>query len=133
MNANEKIVVSSFVADCTLDDYENGYTGSTTSCWTSKDIPVEGSFNSIQEALEAVCEANYFKYKADAWLDWFKEFGDTPGRFDFSTLVREDTTEADADDIEQWKKGERKLWACDITAYLIVRNERELTAEELNI
>lgn len=133
MNANEKIVVASYVAECTLDDYQNGYTGSTTSCWSNKDIPVVGSFNSIQEALEAVCEANGFEFKADAWVDWFKDFNDEPGRFDFSTLVRSDTTEADANDIELWKNGKRKLWACDVTVRLVVRNERKLTADELNI
>lgn len=131
MNANERIYVQSYVAETTEDVYEKGEVGNTYAMWSGKDIPVEGGYGSVQEALEALCRANCFTYKREWWTNRAKEFGDDErGRFSCSWLVDNYNYEAGESDIEAWKRGEKRLWVCDINVWLEVRSTRDLTADE---
>ena len=130
MNGNEKIYVSSYLAMTAEDSYTQGEIGDSQISWTSKDLPVEGGFNSIEDALKQVCETNSFDYKKECWLNWAKEYGDEFGRFDFQTLVDENNCEASEDEIKMWRRGHKKLWACTLSVYLEIRAKRELTEEE---
>lgn len=133
MNANEKIVVKSFYAYCVEDDYNQGEIGDWTSQWSDRDIAVDGAFDSVVDALKAICKANCFDYKPDSWTNWFKEYGDEMGRFDFSALVDVNNCEASKSQMEQWKNGDLKLYACSMSAYLTVQAERDLNIAECNI
>ena len=130
MNGNEKIYVSSYMAMTAEDSYTKGEFGDSKISWTNKDLPVEGGFNSIEEALKQVCEVNCFDYKKENWINWAKEYGDEYGRFDFQTMVDENNCEASTFEIERWKEGEKRLWSCTLFVYLEIRDKRELTCEE---
>lgn len=130
MNASEKIFVEYYSAECTEDDFNKGEVGRATSYWTSKDLPVEGGFSSVSDALKAICSANCFDYQPEGWINWLEEYGDDAGRFDFQVLVCDDNTEASKSEIEAWKNGEIKLYNCYIVAHLSVRSIRQLTTVE---
>ena len=132
MNTNEKIYIKSYVAHTVEDVFDKGEIGNGQCAWTSRDLPIEGRFDTIADALDAVCRVNCFDNRPDDWLNWAKDYGeDEAGRFTFSTLVDADNCEASPSDIERWKHGEKRLWSCALDVYLGVVSERELTGEEL--
>lgn len=132
MEANERIYIRNYAAHTVEDVFDKGEIGDPGCSWTSRDLPVEGRFATIADALSAVLDANSFTDRPDAWLNWAKDYGeDEAGRFTFSTLVDADNCEATPSDIERWKNGEKRLWSCYIDVYLAVVAERELTGEEL--
>ena len=131
MNANERIYVKSYLAYTTEDVFERGEIGKTAVAWTSADNPVGGRFTAIGDALKAVCAANCFGYRATEWYNFGKDFPDETGRFDFSVLVDADNLEATPSEIEAWKRGAKRLWSCNMSVYLGVCAERDLTKEEV--
>ena len=131
MKANERIYVRSYVAYTTEDVFNQDETGRTCVAWTSGDNPVKGRFAAIEDALKAVCAANYFGYRAANWYNFGRDMPDETGRFDFSVMVDADNSEATPSDIELWKAGRKRLWSCCLTVHLGVCAERELTQEEV--
>ena len=129
MKPNERIFVEHYFATTHEDDRERGEIGGICSMWTARDLPVEGGFASVSDALRAICAANCFDFSPDRW----HRFDDEPGRFDFCVSVDADNCEACAADFDAWRRGERKLYNCDISAYLAVRSVRQLTEEEAAI
>ena len=129
MKPNERIFVENYFATTHEDDPERGEIGGFSSMWTARDLPVEGGFASVSDALRAICAANCFDFSPDRW----QRFDDEPGRFDFCVSVDDDNCEACAADFDAWRRGERKLYNCDISAYLAVRSVRQLTEEEAAI
>lgn len=53
------------------------------------------------------------------------------GRFDISVMVDSDNCEATRSEIEGWKAGRKRLWSCQLSVYLGVCAERDLTPEEV--
>lgn len=131
MNANEKIIVDFFWANSEEDSYENGILlNGESSCWSNSDIPVNGNYNSVREALEAVCNANGFTFTIN---DWERDpCGDNPCRFDTDIIVDGENCEATQNEIESWKSGNKRLWCCHLAVFLKVQSvPRDLTDDEM--
>ena len=131
MNANERIYVKSYAAYTTEDVFAQGEVGKTQCAWTSSDNPVDGRFDTIEDALKAVCEANFFDYVPANCLNYGKDMPEEAGRFDIAVMVDSDNCEATASEIEEWKAGRKRLWSCQLSVYLGVCAERDLTFEEI--
>lgn len=111
MNANEKIYVKSYIA------------------YTTEDVFLDG--DTIEDAIKAVCDANVFDYVPSNCQNVGKDWPDEAGRFDISFMVDVNNSEATKYDIEEWKAGRKRLWSCQISVYLGVCAERDLTPEEV--
>ena len=131
MNPNEQIYVKSYTAYTTEDVFDRGEIGLTCCAWSSRDNPVSGRFATIEDALKAVCEANCFDYVPANCLNFGKDMPEEAGRFDISVMVDADNCEATKSEIEAWKQGRKRLWACQVSVYLGVCAERDLTPEEV--
>lgn len=131
MNGNEKIFVRSYNAYMTEDIYAKGEVGKSYLVWDSKDNPVNGRFDTIENALKAVCEANCFKFVPENCFNFGKEMPEEVGRFEISVMVDTNNCEATKSEIEEWKHGRRRLWVCQLSVYLGVVAERDLTFEEI--
>ena len=131
IESNEKIYIKSYIAYTTEDIFDKGEIGNTYCAWTSSDNPVKGRFNTIEDALKAVCDVNYFDYISANCQNVGRDIPEEAGRFDISVMVDADNYEATEHDIEEWKAGRKRLWACQISIYLGVCAERDLTPEEV--
>lgn len=131
MNANEKIYVKCYTAYTTEDVFLEGEVGKTNFAWSSDDNPIRGRFDTIEDAIKAVCDANYFDYVPSNFQNVGKDWPEEAGRFDISFMVDVNNSEATKYDIEEWKAGRKRLWSCQISVYLGVRAERDLTPEEV--
>lgn len=119
MDANERIYVKHYAAYTTEDVFDQGEVGKTCCAWTSSNNPVDGRFDTIEDALKAVCKANCFDWIPANWLNWAYDFPDEAGRFDLSVMVDADNAEeATPSEIEAWKAGRKRLWACQVTVHL---------------
>ena len=131
MNSNEQIYIKSYIAYTTEDVFDRGEVGLTRCAWSSRDNRIEGVFNTIEDALEAVCRENCFDYVPANCHNVGRDIPEEAGRFDISVMVDADNCEATRSEIEEWKQGCRRLWSCQISVYLGVCAERELTPEEV--
>ena len=131
MNSNEQIYIKSYIAYTTEDIFDRGEVGLTRCAWSSRDNRIEGVFNTIEDALEAVCRENCFDYVPANCHNVGRDIPEEAGRFDISVMVDADNCEATEYDIEEWKAGRKRLWACQISVYLGVCAERNLTTEEV--
>ena len=131
MNPNEKIYIKSYIAYTTEDIFDKGEVGLTRFAWSSMDSPVRGRFDTIEDALKAVCEANCFDYVPANCHNVGRDIPEEAGCFDISVMVDADNCEATEHDIEEWKAGRKRLWSCQISVYLGVCSERDLTPEEV--
>lgn len=126
------IIVKNYVVDTYEDDFKLGEIGRTCACWTNSEVPVRGTFRTAREALGAIAEANYWTFDKLKWNDC-REYGDPIGTYETSVEVDADNAEADAADIEAWKRGDGKLWVANVYAELAWRDERALTEAEATI
>ena len=131
MNANEKIYVKCYTAYTTEYVFLEGEVGKTNFAWSSDDNPIRGRFDTIEDAIKAVCDANYFDYVPSNFQNVGKDWPEEAGRFDISFMVDVNNSEATKYDIEEWKAGRKRLWSCQISVYLGVCSERDLTPEEV--
>ena len=131
MNSNEKIYVKSYAAYTTEDIFGCGEVGFWRCAWSSRDNRIDGVFNTIEDALEAVCRENCFDYVPANCHNAGRDIPEEAGRFDISVMVDADNCEATKHDIEEWKAGRKRLWSCQITVYLGVCTQRDLTPEEV--
>ena len=131
IESNEKIYVKSYAAFTTEDVFDRGEVGLTRCAWSSRDNRIEGVFNTIEDALKAVCEANFFDYVHANCHNVGRDMPEEAGRFDISVMVDAENCEATEHDIEEWKAGRKRLWACQISIYLGVCTHRDLTPEEV--
>ena len=131
MNANEKIYVKSYIAYTTENVFCEGEVGKTNFAWSSNDNPIRGRFDTIEDAIKAVCDANYFDYVPSNFQNAGKDVPEEAGRFYISFVVDVNNCEATKYDIEEWKAGRKRLWSCQISIYLGVCSERDLTPEEV--
>lgn len=131
MNANEKIYVKCYTAYTTEDVFLEGEVGNTNFAWSSDDNPIRGRFDTIEDAIKAVCDANYFDYVPSNFQNVGKDWPEETGRFDISVMVDVNNCEATKYDIEEWKAGRKRLYSCQLSVYLGVCAERDLTPEEV--
>ena len=129
MNSNEQIYIKSYIAYTTEDIFDRGEVGLTRCAWSSRDNRIEGVFNTIEDALEAVCRENCFDSVPANCHN--VDMPEEAGRFDISVMVDADNFEATEHDIEEWKAGRKRLWSCQISVYLGVCTQRDLTPEEV--
>ena len=131
MLKNEKIYIKSYIAYTTEDVFDRGEVGFTDCAWTSSDNPVIGRFDTIEDALKAVCRANYFDYVPANCHNVGRDMPEEAGRFDISVMVDADNYEATRSEIEEWKQGRKRLWSCQVSVYLGMCADRDLTPEEV--
>ena len=131
MNANEKIYVKCYTAYTTEDVFLEGEVGKTNFAWSSEDNPIRGRFDTIEDAIKAVCDANCFDYIPANCQNVGKDLPEEAGRFDISVMVDVNNCEATKYDIEEWKAGRKRLYSCLLSVYLGVCAERDLTPEEV--
>jgi len=127
MNANEKIHVAGFWCDSTEDHWKTGLgPDNSGSSWGYKDVgfDTDQGFDTVGQALAAVCRSNSFKYVPENWTDFGKDCGEEYGRFDGDVLVDVDNAEAAPWEVEKWKKGEMRLWDCHVVVRLEIRSVR---------
>lgn len=127
MNANEKIYVAGFWCETTEDHWRTGEDpGKRGAAWGHRGIgfKTDKPFDTVGQALAAVCESNCFKYVPKRWTDFGKDCGDEYGRFDCDVLVNDENSEASSDEIKKWKKGEKRLWNCHLVVRLEIRSVR---------
>ena len=127
MNANEKIYVAGFWCESIENRWETGEDLTKRgAAWGNKDIgfDTDKPFDTVGQALAAVCKSNCFKYAPKCWTDFGKAYDDEYGRFGGDVRVNEENSEASSDEIEKWKKGEKRLWNCHIVVRLEIRSIR---------
>ena len=127
MNANEKIYVAGFWCETTEDHWETGEDlNKHGAAWghSGIDFKTDKPFDTVGQALAAVCESNGFKYVPKNWIDFGKDYGEEYGRFDGDVLVNIANVEASSDEIEKWKKGKKRLWNCHILVRLEIHSVR---------
>lgn len=132
MLKNEKIYIKSYIVYTTEDVFDRGEVGPTQLAWSSRDNRIEDCFNTIEDALKAVCDANCFDYIPSNCHNVGRDIPEEAGRFDISVMVDVNNCEATEHDIEEWKAGRKRLWACQIYVYLGVCTQRDLTPEEIS-
>lgn len=120
-----KFFIESWSAESTEDNWENGESLHVDSSWDGKDIPVNGNFDTVEKAIEAVCKANYFTFDPENWVA-FKDESILHG----DVLVDENNEEARDPDIAAWKKGEKRLWNCHLTVKVMKRTAPQPCSDE---
>lgn len=134
MKANEKIVIDSYEITTVKDDWEKGEVGGTVSEWTQREIPVCGQFDSVSDALKAVCKANNLEFSSEGWTNWLKEYGEDGGRYDTDYNVDENNLELTTDEYEAWKSGKFAVYALRLAVWLKVQTvARDLTDEDMDM
>jgi len=100
---NVRYIVDYISCRNTEDDYKDGEILNTTEVM-DVDVP-NMRYGKIEYALRYVCEKLIgFSWKKDEWF-YFED-----GRFYSDFLVNDKQTEPSSSEIEEWKRGERKLW-----------------------
>lgn len=85
-------------------------------------------FNTIQDALDKVMDTLCYE-RTGNWTAWVGD-GEI-GRFEATTLVDENGNEATKEEVEMWRRYEKRLWLCTVSVRLGVRTVRDLTREEV--
>lgn len=126
MNANEKIYIKAYNIYVVEDNFTNGETDNYIFTADNNDQPIRAQFNTIDDALKAVCDEFNLSFKVHDW-----EYDEYTGNFIFSILVDKNVNEVSSDDIEAWEQGKKKLFSCNVTVTLGVCNIRNLLADEI--
>ena len=135
LKPNEKIYINCVLCHTAEDSYADGESLNQSRSWTHRDLQMDRTvgYATVGEALAAVCMFNFLRYRKENWTNFGVECGE-PGeysRFETDTLVRDDGAEASPSEIEDWKRGKKRLRSCHVSAYLEVRAEpRALTEDE---
>ncbi len=126
MDTEKFFVVDWFSASTEEDSYKDGILpNSSGSSWGEGDMGFKsGYYRTIEDALKAVCEANYFDYDPDSW-EYFED-----GQFNGQFMVDVNNSEATDGDIEEWKKGRKRLWCCDISVHIKKQSLAEDVTDE---
>ena len=101
-----------------LNKYGTGVEGEETNWYI---FPRVETFDTIEKALKAVTELKLgFKWRKKAW-NFFN------GRFIGDFMVDVENTEVtDPAEIENWKKGKRELWLCQVDVEINEVKKREV-------
>ena len=113
-------------ADTEEDKWEEGQIPNTGTWWDIEINQKKNSFSSIEDALEYVCNDQFYKWDKKNWM-WDSENQEFIGDF----LVDSESSEADDRDIEQWKQGRKRLWARRISVKLAKRIDTEIEDSDI--
>ena len=117
-----KFIVTSYTAQSEENSYRDGIISDhPSSFWDNRDCPAKGRFDTVADALRAVCKANCFDYDPDAWF--VDEDGDNEPYFIGDVLVDANNAEASPAEVEAWKKGECRLWNCRLEVFIKKQEE----------
>lgn len=129
-----KICVQGYFCQSCEDKYETGCETKIDSYWDSDSYGrggvAGGVFDSVQKALEAVCRENCFEFVPEHWEEFDEDY-EHATRFDACFMVDEDNSEASPTEIEAWKRGEKRLWCCNVSVMLCVRTDSRLSPEDI--
>lgn len=125
-----KYYLKYFCADSYEDDWAEGESFGCSSSWDDRDLRLDRSirFDTLNEVLEYVMEENCFDSKNNQY--WYRDDVNCSGEFWNNVMVDENNYEASPEDIEEWKEGKRKLWACHMRAVIGKCEEVELGEDE---
>ena len=131
---NEYFYIQSYYCETVEDDFEKGEVGENCTYWNGEKFPSSDmKFKSVKEALTQILKEQCFDEEKTEWSDFFTMSGNDEcerGRFDCDVTVDVENLEATEKQIEQWKKGELKLYNCHIVACIGVQYERDISDEE---
>lgn len=130
-----KITVDNFVCSTKelLDEKENIY-GSPNNCphgfgmsnFSQGLIDKDDSYPTIALALKRVCDVLSFDYVKKDW-----HFGMKDKEFHAEFYVDENNNQIEEDEYAMWKRGEKRIWVCEVSVKVLVTETRELTQFDL--
>lgn len=115
---------------CELDTPEHGIDNSEKPrSWDCGSFHFEDlGFRTVRDALDKVMDTLCYERTGD-WVSWV---GDGEAvRFETTTRVDENGNEATEEEVEMWRRYEKRLWRCTVSVRLGVRTVRDLTKEEV--
>lgn len=92
----------------------------------------DGEYRLVREALNAISEENGWDPDKVEWQNRL-DFDEEKGTFEGMLTVDENGTIPTENKYEAWKRGECKLYAANVYAKIVWREDRELTEEECRI
>lgn len=119
-----KLTLKNWDADVYEDDYNEGE-GNQVNSFSEK---VNKSFASGEELLKYI--SNNVLYH-DVKKEYYSIMEDD-GRIVTSVLVNEDNLAASENEIEKWKKGDKKLYSASYNFYITLTQEKTPSADELS-
>lgn len=129
-----KITVEDFV--CTtkelLDEKEKRYgTPNNRARWDMSEysqgiIDKDDWFATISVAIKFVCDILCFSYDRKDW-----HFGMKDKCFHAMFYVDENNNQISEDEYEMWKRGEKRIWVCEVSIKVMVTEKRELSQFDL--
>lgn len=89
-------------------------------------ISTDDWFSSIALALKRVCNLLSFDYVKKDW-----HFGMKDKEFHAEFYVDENNNQIDEDEYAMWKRGEKRIWVCEVSVRVLVTETRKLTQFDL--
>ena len=126
----EEIFIKGASCLCELDTPEHGIDNSEKPrSWDCGSFHFEDlGFRTVRDALDKVMDTLCYERTGD-WVSWV---GDGEAvRFETTTRVDENGNEATEEEVEMWRRYEKRLWRCTVSVRLGVRTVRDLTKEEV--
>ena len=133
---DEFVFVKSYYCETYRNDIEKGEGDAMYNAWSHVSVPVDDDFDSVDDALKGVLDANLYDWKGrEPWTDMFDKSGKASswerGRYCYTTMVDATNSEATPEQIKRWKNGEIDLFNCHVDVRLGVRSRRELADDEM--
>jgi hypothetical protein len=119
-----KLTLKNWDADVFEDDYNEGE-GEQVNSFSEK---VNKSFASGEELLKYISKNVLYK---DVKKEYYSIMDDD-GRIVTSILVDENNSAASENEIEKWKKGDKKLYSASYNFYITLTQEKTPSADELS-
>jgi hypothetical protein len=131
-NRLEKITIDDFV--CTTKELlPNGEKGlpNNNPCWdmshySQSMISKEDWYKNVSAALHAVCNVLSFDYDRNDW-----RFKDYDKSFHASFYVDENNNQITEEEYGMWKRGEKRIWVCDVSVHALLTETREINNGDL--
>lgn len=89
-------------------------------------IDSDDSYATIALALRRLCNILLFDYVKKDW-----HFGMKDKEFHAEFYVDENNNQITEDEYAMWKRGEKRIWVCDVSVKILVTEQRELTQFDL--
>jgi hypothetical protein len=129
-----KITVDDFVCSTKelLDEKEKRY-GSPNNCplwdmshYSQGVIDKDDSYPTIALALKRVCDVLSFDYVKKDW-----HFSMNDKCFHAMFYVDENNNQITEDEYRMWKRGEKRIWVCEVSIKVMVTEKRKLSQFDL--
>ena len=129
-----KISIETFVCRTKelIDEKSKSY-GSPNNCpiwdmsqYSNDVIDKDNYYPTIALALKMVCDVLSFDYVKKDW-----HFGMKDKEFHAEFYVDENNNQIEEDEYAMWKRGEKRIWVCEVSVKVLVTETRELTQFDL--